>query len=185
MSKRFFAGFSPRRLAAFFVGALLVSGLGMVGCDDDDDGNNVVRVQMNTITSIVNSSTSLTTLEQALAATNLDSVLDGDGPFTVLAPTDQAFDEIPDSTLDSLLADPDAELREILLYHVIQGDLPEDSLIQLGTVTTFQGEDVTISVRNGEVFVNDSAAVITSDIDATNGTVHLIDQVLIPPSIQL
>lgn len=182
MLKRLFTGFDCRRFAAFFLGVCLVGTLVVIGCDDDDD--DVTNARMVTITEMVNQSTSLSTLEQLLAVTNLDSVLAGDGPFTVFAPTDQAFDQIPDSTLDSLLADPQGDLRTILLYHVVQGELPEDSLIQLGTVTTFQGEEITITTSNGNVLLNDSVAVINSDIQATNGIIHFIDEVLIPPSLQ-
>ena len=103
--------------------------------------------------------------------------LKGHGPFTVFAPTDEAFAALPEGTVEGLLADP-AALREILLYHVIATDITSDELTQDVRASTIQGEFVTIDVDPG-VKVND-ATVTTADVLASNGVIHVIDKVLLP-----
>lgn len=125
-------------------------------------------------------------LAQALVATGLDSALSNpDETFTVLAPTDEAFGKLPEGTLDALLADPET-LSSILLYHVI-GGVAVDSTTALSLVgqpvTTANGADVELSLVDGQLFVNDSA-VTAVDIVASNGIIHVIDSVLIPPTAQ-
>jgi uncharacterized surface protein with fasciclin (FAS1) repeats len=120
----------------------------------------------------------LKTLATALQVTNLQKTLTVDGPFTVFAPTEEAFAALPPGTLESLLADPDA-LAQILLYHVVAGEVKAADVVLLSEATTLNGANVDITV-NGDVMVND-AKVIQTDIMAKNGVVHLIDKVLIPP----
>lgn len=122
---------------------------------------------------------SFTTLLTALDAAGLTDVLKGEGPFTVFAPTDDAFDKIPAETLSALLSDPEA-LAEVLTYHVIDGAVPAATVVTLDSAPTLQGSDVTIAVAaDGTVSVND-ATVLVTDIEATNGIVHVIDTVLLP-----
>lgn len=124
---------------------------------------------------------SFTTLATALEAAGLVSTLQGEGPFTVFAPTDDAFAKLPAGTVDELLKDPEGDLTQILTYHVVPGKVMSTDLSDGMKATTVQGKDVTISIKDGQVYVND-AMVTTADIEASNGVIHVIDTVLIPPS---
>lgn len=120
------------------------------------------------------------TLATALTEADLISTLKGEGPFTVFAPTDAAFAALPEGTLDSLLADKE-QLTNVLLYHVVSGKvMAEDVLTMDGEmVETVFGEEVEISIEDDMVYIND-AQVTTTDIEASNGVIHVIDAVLVP-----
>ena len=120
------------------------------------------------------------TLVKAVEAAGLASTLSGNTKFTVFAPTNAAFDKLPKGTLDALLKDK-AKLRSILLYHVVKGNVPASKVVKLRSAKTVNGASVKIRVRKGKVSVN-SAKVTKTDIKATNGTIHVIDSVLLPPS---
>lgn len=120
-----------------------------------------------------------TTLVAALQATGLDTVLDSRGSFTVLAPTDGAFAKLGSDTINALLNDLPT-LTNILLYHVIAGEVPASTVVTLNKAGTVLGEKVTITVKkNGTVFINDSKVIIT-DIQTANGIIHVLDTVLLP-----
>jgi len=119
------------------------------------------------------------TLATALGAADLVETLQSDGPFTVFAPTDDAFAKLPDGTLQSLLADIPT-LTEILLYHVVPGSVVSGDVVGLESASTAQGSDISISV-DGTVTLNDSANVVATDVLATNGVIHVIDTVILPP----
>ena len=121
-----------------------------------------------------------TTLAAALQAAELIETLKGEGPFTVFAPSDDAFAKLPEGTVDELLADPKGDLTEILTYHVVPGKVMSTDLSDGMTVATVQGADITISIKDGQVYVND-AMVTTADIETSNGVIHIIDSVLLPP----
>lgn len=121
-----------------------------------------------------------TTLARALTAANLVETLKGEGPFTVFAPTDEAFAALPEGTLDSLLANPE-ELAKVLTYHVVSGDVSSETVVTLDSATTVQGSTVDIMVNDGKVMVN-NATVTQADIKTSNGTIHVIDTVLLPPA---
>jgi uncharacterized surface protein with fasciclin (FAS1) repeats len=121
-----------------------------------------------------------TTLVVALQAAELDSVLTGSGPFTVFAPTDSAFSKLPEGTVESLLADIPA-LKDILLYHVVSGDVLAADVLNLESAETLQGDSFSISTEDGKVMVNDAEVIIT-DITASNGIIHVLDTVLLPPA---
>jgi transforming growth factor-beta-induced protein len=135
-------------------------------------------VMTNTIVDIAVADGRFTTLVTALQAAELVDTLQGEGPFTVFAPTDDAFAALPEGTLDSLLADIPA-LTNVLLYHVVAGSVPAADVVTLNSADTVLGQPVSIMVSNGTVKVNDSQVVIT-DIEASNGIIHVIDAVLIP-----
>ncbi len=118
------------------------------------------------------------TLVSALQAAGLVSTLQGDGPFTVFAPSDDAFASLPDGALDALLADPEL-LTRVLLYHVVPGRVLASEVVGLSSATTVNGADVTITAEGGTVMIDD-ATVIATDIEATNGVIHVIDDVLFP-----
>lgn len=120
-----------------------------------------------------------TTLVTALQAADLVETLSSEGPFTVFAPTDDAFAALPEGTLDTLLADP-AALSEVLLYHVVAGDVRAADVVTLDTADTALGAPVDVTVDNGTVKINDAQVIIT-DIVGSNGVIHVIDAVLLPP----
>lgn len=122
------------------------------------------------------------TLVAALEAAGLVDTLSGEGEFTVFAPTDEAFGALPEGTLESLLQDPQGDLTDILLYHVTEGVVPAETVVTLADAPTLQGEQIAISVVDGAVVLNESVTVVTTDIEASNGIIHVIDGVLIPPS---
>jgi uncharacterized surface protein with fasciclin (FAS1) repeats len=121
------------------------------------------------------------TLVAAVQAAGLVETLQGDGPFTVFAPTDAAFAALPEGTLDALLADPEA-LAEILTYHVVSGKVLAADVVGLTSATSVQGGNIAIEVVDGGVVLNGSANVVATDVDASNGVVHVIDAVILPPT---
>ena len=137
--------------------------------------------EMGDIVAVATEAGTFTTLLTAAAAAGLVETLQGEGPYTVFAPTDEAFAALPEGTLDSLLADPEA-LKDILLYHVVSGEVTSDQVVELTEATTVQGAPIAISVMDGTVTLNDSAKVVTADVQASNGVIHVIDAVLLPPT---
>jgi len=120
---------------------------------------------------------SFNTLATALKAAGLVDTLKGPGPFTVFAPTDEAFAKLPPGTLEALLKDL-PKLRSILTYHVVPGRLAASDVIKLTKAATVQGQDLRISTTGG-VKVN-GASVIKTDISTSNGIIHVLDTVLLP-----
>ncbi len=121
------------------------------------------------------------TLVLALQEANLTETLRGEGPFTVFAPTDEAFDALPEGTLEELLQDPE-NLTAVLTYHVVPGEYMASDIASMESLTTVQGEDINVTVENDSVMVN-NANVTATDIEASNGIIHVIDSVMLPPSM--
>ena len=121
-----------------------------------------------------------TTLIAAIDRAGLESTLAGEGPFTVFAPSDEAFAQLPDGTVDSLLAEP-AKLATVLTYHVVPGRVTAADVVGLTTAPTVNGEELPVSVDGG-IHV-DGARVISADIEASNGIIHVVDRVLLPARI--
>ncbi len=121
---------------------------------------------------------SFSTLAKALTAAELIDTLKGEGPFTVFAPTDEAFAKIPEETLNAILADKD-KLTKILTYHVVAGKVTAADVVKLDSAETVAGPKLTIDASDG-VKVND-ATVTQADVMASNGVIHVIDTVLLPP----
>jgi uncharacterized surface protein with fasciclin (FAS1) repeats len=115
----------------------------------------------------------------AIQTAELEETLSGEGPFTLFAPTDSAFEALPPDTLDALLDDKDA-LTNVLLYHVAEGELMAANVVEMESIETMQGGELTVNATNETVMVND-ATITTTDIEASNGVIHVIDKVLIPP----
>ena len=134
----------------------------------------------NTVVDIVVNSADHDTLEAAVIAAGLADDLSGTGPFTVFAPTDAAFASLPTGTIEALLADPSGLLTDILLYHVVGAQALSTDLTNGMTITTLEGNDVTVTIDANGVFIN-NAQVIVADLLADNGVVHVIDAVLLPP----
>jgi uncharacterized surface protein with fasciclin (FAS1) repeats len=123
---------------------------------------------------------SFNTLATALTAAGLIDTLKGEGPFTVFAPTDEAFAKLPAGTVENLLKPENkAQLTGILTYHVVPGKVKAADVVKLTEAKTVQGQSVKISVANGQVSV-DGAKVTATDIAASNGVIHVIDAVILP-----
>lgn len=139
---------------------------------EDSASKDIVAIAMET--------ESLSTLVAALQAADLVGTLQGAGPFTVFAPTNEAFAALPEGTLDELLKPENKErLVAILTYHVVSGEVMSSDLTD-GMTATVNGAEVTVNTANGAQ-VN-GANVVTADVDASNGVVHVIDAVILPPT---
>jgi uncharacterized surface protein with fasciclin (FAS1) repeats len=120
------------------------------------------------------------TLAKLLTRAGLGAALQEPGPYTVFAPTDAAFKKVPKRTLNGLLRNK-AKLKAVLLYHVVAGDVPAADVVKLSSAKTLSGKSVRIHVAGANVFVN-KAKVIRPDVMATNGVIHVVNRVLIPPA---
>jgi len=121
---------------------------------------------------------SFKTLVKAVQAAGLVDTLKGPGPFTVFAPTDEAFAKLPAGTLESLLANPE-QLKKVLTYHVVAGKVMASDVVKLKEAKTVQGSSVKIKVSGGTVMI-DNAKVVKTDIVCDNGVIHVIDTVILP-----
>jgi transforming growth factor-beta-induced protein len=124
-----------------------------------------------------------TTLAAALGAADLVDTLKSEGPFTVFAPTDEAFAQLPAGTVEALLEDI-PQLTDILLYHVVPGKVMAADVVGLDgqeAATALEGQTIAISIMDGKVYLNETVEVIITDIETTNGVIHVIDAVLLPP----
>ncbi|KPJ92485.1 MAG: hypothetical protein AMS18_07295 [Gemmatimonas sp. SG8_17] len=134
------------------------------------------------IVEIATSAGSFNTLVAAVKAAGLVETLQGEGPFTVFAPTDEAFAKLPEGTVADLLKPENREqLQAILTYHVVPGRVMAKDVVGLSSAATVQGQSLTISVVNGTPMV-DNAKITQTDINASNGVIHVIDSVMIPSS---
>jgi transforming growth factor-beta-induced protein len=157
---------------------------------DIETSNGIIHVidtvilppaELGTIVDIAVADGRFTTLVAALQAAGLVETLSGEGPFTVFAPTDDAFAKLPAGTVESLLKPENLEqLKNILLYHVVSGKVMAADVVGLTSAPTVLGQDVTITVKDGNVYLNDTVQVIITDIEASNGVIHVIDAVLLP-----
>jgi uncharacterized surface protein with fasciclin (FAS1) repeats len=126
---------------------------------------------------------SFKTLARALAAADLVGTLKGPGPFTVFAPTDEAFAKLPAGTLDNLLKPENKDqLRRILTYHVVAGEVRAADVVKLQSAKAVSGDTITVNAKDGKVHV-DGAGVTKTDIQASNGVIHVIDAVILPKGV--
>jgi uncharacterized surface protein with fasciclin (FAS1) repeats len=123
------------------------------------------------------------TLASLLTSAGLVATLQGKGPYTVFAPTDAAFAKVPKATLNKLAKDK-ALLKSVLLYHVVKGKVPASTVVTLAgkSAKTVNGAPVKISVKGGKVYLNGSTQVTKTDVMASNGVIHVINKVLLPPA---
>jgi uncharacterized surface protein with fasciclin (FAS1) repeats len=133
---------------------------------------------MNTIVQTAVENGSFTTLVKAVTAAGLVDTLSGTGPFTVFAPTDEAFAKIPAETLNAVLADK-AQLTKILTYHVVAGKVMAADVTGMTSAATVEGSTIAIKTVDGKVMINDATVVMT-DVECSNGVIHVIDSVLMP-----
>ncbi|WP_228024892.1 fasciclin domain-containing protein [cf. Phormidesmis sp. LEGE 11477] len=152
--------------------------------DTEMPADTAETTEGETIVDVAAANGSFDTLVAAVQAAGLAETLSSEGPFTVFAPTDEAFEALPEGALDSLLEPENQEvLSQILTYHVVPAEVPS-SEIAPGAVATVEGEEVDIAVDGDTVSVND-ATVVTADVMASNGVIHVIDSVLVPPTVDL
>ncbi len=135
-------------------------------------------MKTNTIVDVAVQNGNFKTLVAAVQAAGLVETLSGDGPFTVFAPTDEAFAKLPAGTVEGLLKDK-AALSKILTYHVVAGKVMAKDVVGLTSAKTVGGGEVAIKVVGGKVMINDSTVTVT-DIETSNGVIHVIDTVLLP-----
>lgn len=141
--------------------------------------STVAMAQEKDIVDTAVSAGSFNTLVAAVKAAGLVDTLKSAGPFTVFAPTDAAFAKLPAGTVEGLLKNPE-KLKKILTYHVVSGDVMAADVVKLSEAKTVEGSEVKIMVRGGKVMVN-NAHVVKADIKCTNGVIHVIDTVIMPP----
>lgn len=141
------------------------------------------QVSTNTLSQVVAGDSSFSTLRAAIQAAGLEATLSGTQPYTIFAPTNEAFAALPAGTLDQLLLPENkAKLQQVISYHVVPGTVTSADITP-GAVTTVEGAPVNITTNAGEVTVGD-AKVTKVDITASNGVIHAIDKVLLPPALQ-
>ena len=169
-----FSNLNRRAVKLFIVGIAFFSGLVNAGHHEMHDSK---PKQAPSIVELAVASEGLTTLVAALKAADLVGALSGEGPFTVLAPTDAAFNDLPEGTLEGLLADTE-KLKTVLLSHVIEGSVLAETVVTLDSATTLSGQTLSISTSKGVQIAG--ARVIKTDILASNGVIHLIDKVITP-----
>ncbi len=171
---------------AYFVSLFMVLALVLAACapaatpEPTAEPTEEPMPEEQTIVDIAVADGRFETLVAALQAADLAETLAGEGPFTVFAPTDEAFGKLPEGTVEALLEDIPT-LTDILLYHVVSGEVLAEQVVELEEAETLLGENVSIRVEDGNVYINDAMVVIT-DIMASNGVIHVIDNVLLPPS---
>ncbi|MGD2123206.1 MAG: fasciclin domain-containing protein [Gemmatimonadota bacterium] len=165
-----------RRNIAFIMLPLAIA---LGACEDDDDPINIQ--EPTDIVQTAQDAGSFSTLLTALDAAGLTSALQGDGPFTVFAPTDEAFAAIDSEVLTDLLGDNEL-LTAVLTYHVVPGRFTSTDVAGLSEAPTLNGKDVALSFDGMNVMV-DEAMVIAADVEASNGIIHVVDQVLLPEAI--
>ena len=177
-----------RLLALFLVGVMAMI---LTACSSEEEATptsmpsptEVVEIEQpievsNTIVDIAVGDGRFETLVTALQAAGLVDTLAGEGPFTVFAPTDDAFAALPDGVVAGLLEDIPS-LTEVLTYHVVAGSVLAEQVVGLDSATTLQGEDVMVNVVGGDVMI-DEAKVLITDIIGSNGVIHVIDSVMLP-----
>lgn len=171
------------------VASVLALAVGVAACGDDGEETTGAATEETAtapaameenIVAIAQDTPDLSTLVEAVGAAGLVETLEEPGPYTVFAPTNQAFEALG-GTLDELLEPQNkAELAEVLTYHVVPGELTSAELSDGQMLKTVQGDALEVRIADGEVTVN-GAKVVTPDVGASNGVVHVIDEVLIPP----
>jgi uncharacterized surface protein with fasciclin (FAS1) repeats len=141
--------------------------------EEDHDHHNIVELASDT--------DNLSTLVAAVKAAGLVETLSGEGPFTVFAPTNEAFAALPEGTVENLLKPENRDmLVKILTYHVVSGKVMSGDLSDGMMAETVEGSQISVSITDAGVSIND-ASVVTADVEASNGVVHLIDSVIMPP----
>lgn len=146
--------------------------------------NETPTIENLSIAEVLDRDGNFTIFLMAFETARLTRTVDGQGPYTVFAPTDEAFGRFPDAVMDGLFNDPKGTLAEIVLYHMAPGRFTASDLAANASIATVQGSPAVIGVADGEVTVGD-ATVVRADIPAANGIVHVVDRVMLPPDVTL
>jgi uncharacterized surface protein with fasciclin (FAS1) repeats len=163
--------------SAFMV---MIMSFGLVACSSNKEMDHGHSMMKKDIVDVAVENGSFNTLVAAVQAADLVDVLKGDGPFTVFAPTDEAFAKLPAGTVESLLKPENKDkLVAVLTYHVVPGKVMAADVVNLTSAKTVQGQKVAIKVMGSNVMV-DNANVIATDVVASNGVIHVIDSVILP-----
>lgn len=174
-------------IAVGAVAVLLLGGLGAWAIWGGNDDSNTETSQVaeseeaaptQNIVEVASADEQFSTLVTAIQEAGLVETLSGEGPFTVFAPTNAAFEKLPEGALEDLLSKPE-ELKKVLTYHVVSGEVKAADVVKLSEATTVNGAKVDITVDGDTVKVND-ATVTKTDIMTSNGVIHVIDTVLLP-----
>ena len=175
-----------------------VASLALVGCSSNEsstesspspaatsaEASPTAAAEAGTIVEVASGNPDFSTLVAAVSAADLAETLGAEGPYTVFAPTNEAFEALPAGLLDELLKPKNKEvLTQILTYHVVAGEVMSTD-IEPGDVPTVEGEDLTIAVTDGTVTVN-GATVEAADVEPSNRVIHVIDEVLVPPNVDV
>jgi uncharacterized surface protein with fasciclin (FAS1) repeats len=170
-----------RAIAVAALGAVVLAGFAATaGATQPAARPTTMKPSMNIVQAAA-AAGQFTTLVKLVKAAGLAGTLSGKGPFTVFAPTDAAFAKVPKKTLNALLKDK-AQLRRVLLYHVVAGKVTAADVMKLTSAQTLAKQSVSISVKGGAVYLNGNVKVIQANVPATNGVIHVVNRVLIPPA---
>jgi uncharacterized surface protein with fasciclin (FAS1) repeats len=173
-----------KKIGSMFLPFMLMAGLVVVTAwagemkEVKKDEKAMDKAINQDIIAVASADAKFSTLLTALKTANLVEKLKGPGPYTVFAPTNDAFAKLPPGTLDALMKDT-PKLEKVLLYHVVNGKKTSKEVMTLTSVKTVQGTDVTIKVKNGKIMA-DNAQIVTTDIPTSNGVIHVIDTVMMP-----
>jgi len=163
-----------KRIAIGFIAvALIVAAAGLCGCTAQEPA-------AGDIMEVATDDGRFTAFIDALNATDLSETLRGDGPFTVFAPTDQAIDALPPETRETLFEGSRENVTRLLQYHIVPGRYRESDLEQLNRLTSLEGDIITVNTTNGIIFI-EGIRITETNITASNGVIHAIDGVMIPP----
>ena len=188
------------KLRAFTIAAVAAS-LVLAACGEDDNSavdttvaaettaaaseTSAMTEEPGTIVDVASGNPDFSTLVAAVGAAGLVETLSGEGPFTVFAPTNDAFAALPAGLVDKLLLPENKDvLTQILTYHVVSGAVMAAD-VTAGDVPSVEGSPITVTVEGGTVKLNDSATVIATDVMASNGVIHVIDAVILPPGLDV
>lgn len=170
-----------RTLLALTLTTVTLTGVTLPVLADNHTSTEMTQAAAKDIVAVATEAGDFTTLTAALEAADLVETLQGEGPFTVFAPTDEAFAALPEGTLEDLLKPENKDvLVKVLTYHVVPGAVMSTDLESGEVETILEDATVEVTVSDDGVMVND-ANVVTADIEASNGVIHVIDKVILPP----
>lgn len=178
-----------KTIATLITTSLILSGAAMADQEISETDLRVADHHMEkasspgTVVNVAANAGQFNTLVKAVQAAGLQQTLKGDGPFTILAPTDKAFAALPQSTLQALLDNPE-QLAKILKHHVIAGKAAASTVVSSNEITTLNKSDIAVKSMDGKVMLGE-ARVLKTDIMADNGVIHVIDKVLIPEDFDM
>ena len=165
------------------IATTILLGLFALATTASADHHGEKKVEKKTIVETAVAAGSFKTLAAALGAAGLVDTMNGEGPFTVFAPTDEAFAKLPKGTVEELLKPENkAKLVSILTYHVVAGKVMAETAVTLDKATALNKKDIALAVKEKSLTLNGTAKVVKADIECSNGVIHVIDTVILPPA---